>query len=341
LHCCKDSSAIQRFKAFSTLVGKKLNEAPPCIKYMKILVLTLSLLGLCSLVSCDNTSVDTQAAIGVPSSNNVETLERPEGWDEYWYSGKAEVNTYKVTQERYSEERASDAVLVFVTEPFLPTVQVKYDGAAAEEKEISVFKLNRLEKFNTGIYDYALMLSVFTPVSRDQHPHTLKTTFSAQDWCGQVWTQLNFRKGKYEVQGRSYFQREADVNESLTTNFLEDELVSLVRLNPAYLPSGKTKLVPPSKFSSLRHIPMKAENAEVSFGNGATENELVLNINYTSLDRQVTYRFDAAFPNKLLGWTEMYKGKTLSSASLKASVKETYWSQNSHSYDAKRAELGL
>jgi len=185
------------------------------------------------------------------------------------------------------------------------------------------------------------MLSVFTPVSRDQYPHTLKTTFSAQDWCGQVWTQLNYRKGKYEVEGRSYFQREADTDESLPTGFLEDELVSLVRLNPAYLPSGKTKLIPPSKFSRLRHIPLKAEDAIVTYEKAETKNEMVLTINYPSLGREVRYAFEAVFPNKLLGWTESFNGKTLSSAKLKASIKETYWSQNSNAYDGKRAELGL
>lgn len=308
---------------------------------MKFSVLTLCLVALFSLSSCADTSVKTQAAIGIPSATSAIPVERPEGWDEYWYNGKAEVNSYEVTQERYGEARPSDAVLVFVTEPFLPQLQVKDDGAPADEKAISVFKLNRLEKFNTGIYDYALMLSVFTPISRDQYPKTLKTTFSAQDWCGQVWTQLNYRKGKYQVEGRSYFQKEADTNKSLETDFLEDELVSLVRLNPAYLPSGKTKILPASKFSSLRHIPLKAEEAEVTFSEVEADNELVLNLKYPQLNREVTYNFEASFPNKLLGWTETYQGKTLSTAKLKASLRETYWSQNSNAYDSKREELGL
>ena len=46
---------------------------------------------------------------------------------DYWYAGKAEITSYKLEQARYSELRDGKAVLVYVTEPFLPKAQVKSD----------------------------------------------------------------------------------------------------------------------------------------------------------------------------------------------------------------------
>ena len=37
-------------------------------------------------------------------------------FDNYWHAGKAELNSYNLTQSRYGEARAGKAVLIFVTE---------------------------------------------------------------------------------------------------------------------------------------------------------------------------------------------------------------------------------
>jgi len=243
----------------------------------------------------------------------IQVVNRPDGWDQYWYAGLAEVNSYDVSQERYGEMRESSEVFIFVT-----------------------------EKFSTGIYDYALMLSVFTPVSYDQHPHTLKSTFSSQDWCGQVWQQANWRGGKFQIEHRSYFQGEADSRKALAAHYLEDELINRVRIDPASVPTGKHKLIPAAKFTRLRHIDAEAEQATIRFGESQQNGgDLELAIDYPQLQRSVSYRFEAQFPHKLLSWTEQYQGKTLSTGTLKESVQEPYWSQNSSQFDGKRQQLGL
>ena len=308
----------------------------------------LSALVFLTFIACQASSNESSVASVSTHEHSVSTdspallvSSRPDGWDDYWYSGKAEVNTYKLTQSRYGEIREGNTVMVFVTEPFFPEQQVKDDGLKSKEQSISVFKLNRLDRFVTGIYDYSIMLSVFTPVSRNQYPHTLKSTFSSQDWCGHVWLQLNRRNNKYQLEGRSYFQKEGDIKTSLDADFLEDELVSLVRLDPAFLPSGKTKVIPASKFERLNHVPAAVENAVVSFSESETEGQMNLRLEYSDLKRVVEYQFEAEFPNKLLGWKETLNGQFMSSGELIASKKETYWSQNSHKFDEKRAELGL
>lgn len=295
--------------------------------------------GCSDLVSEERRNVAPSATT---DAKPLQVANRPDGWDDYWYSGLAEINSYAVEQERYGEVRQATEVLVFVTEPFLLERQVKDDGIDTDDESISVFKLNRMEKFTTGIYDYSLMLSVFTPVSYDRYPHTLKTTFSAQDWCGQVWHQINRRSGKFQVETRSYFQGEGDERQAINADYLEDELVSRVRIDPASLPSGKTRLIPSAKFSRLRHVDTGAANAVVSFGESPKNAETrTLSIEYPDVDRSIEYRFDAQFPHRLLGWTERYQGKVLSEASLKKTLREPYWQQNGTKQDGKRAELGL
>lgn len=267
--------------------------------------------------------------------------ERPDGWDEYWYAGLAEVNTYDLTQVRYGEPRVGEAVLVFVTEPFLPGAQVKDDGRPADEESVSVLKLNRVHRFRTGIYDYSLMLSAFTPVSRDRFPQTLKTTLSTQDWCGHSWFQLNLSgPGEYASTRRSYFQAEADVDEPLDeVELLEDELPSLVRLDPDLVPAGEVRAVPGAMFSSMQHVMPAALDAvvDVERGGGALD----VAIAYPELERELTYRFAEAFPHELLGWRETVAGELLSEGSLRASRRSAYWGENAPRFAPLRDSLGL
>ena len=67
----------------------------------------------------------------------------------YWYAGQAELNRYRLEQARYGELHRGEAVLIFVTEPFLKDKQVKYEGPAdqAPGEVRDVFKLNATSKF--------------------------------------------------------------------------------------------------------------------------------------------------------------------------------------------------
>ncbi len=315
----------------------------------KIFVLALAL----ALGSCTNQgeAEETAAvAISTPAPARVANTSRPQavpiaqrpiGWDEYWYAGLAEVNSYTVKQERYGEMREGNAVLVFVTEPFFPKAQVKDDGLPAREESISIFKLNRIERFTTGIYDYSLMLSVFTPVDEEQYPYTLKSTFSAQDWCGQVWQQTNRRNDKFMIETRSYFQAEGDTRAALDAPYLEDELLNRMRLNIATVPTGKLTLIPAAKFTRLRHVDTEAQVAEVSLVHNPDTYATELVIDYPQLERKVIYTFNSKFPYRLEGWTEEYKGQLLSEARLQKSMKTAYWGQNAERFAYLRDSLQL
>lgn len=296
---------------------------------------------ICCTGACRQNPSDVDAPAAAVSSvfHSSASVERPESWDEYWYGGLAELNVYRTTQRRYGEDREGQTVLVFVTEPFLAIKQVKDDGLAMSEESVSVMKLNRLERFSTGVYDYAIMQSVFTPVSRDRYPNTLKTTLSVQDWCGQVWAQYNLREGDYQVEYRSYFQSESDQQFSYNAVLLEDELPNLVRLNPERLPTGRVSLIPSEKYGRLHHKSTEPRRATFSFSE--SEAGRVLVVDYANLDRVIRYIYEADFPHRLERWTVMQDGVVDFDAVRTATLREPYWQQNGTRFAPMRDSLGL
>ncbi|MEX1238164.1 MAG: hypothetical protein WEB30_00545 [Cyclobacteriaceae bacterium] len=86
-------------------------------------------------------------------SNNAEeaSVYTSQQFHDYWHAGKAEVNSYELSQSRYGENRRGKAVLIFVTEDLSKKLQVKLDDPSGRHK-INVLKLNFTKKFITGIY---------------------------------------------------------------------------------------------------------------------------------------------------------------------------------------------
>ncbi|WP_299365489.1 septum formation inhibitor Maf [Winogradskyella sp.] len=256
---------------------------------------------------------------------------------DYWYAGEAEITSYKLEQARYGEMRDGSAVLVFVTEDFLPDAQVKADNYS--ESNIPVLKLNATKNFNTGIYPYSIMQSTFYPVANNEH--AIKVSASIQEWCGQVYTQLNNRND-FEVMSHSYFQDEADQNFSIEKTWTENELWTKLRIDPKSLPTGELSLVPSLEFTRLRHKTIKAYNAFANLDGG------VYTITYPELNRTLKISFDPEFPHEISGWEETtvngYGGsaKTLTTKATKLeSIKSAYWSKNNNADEGLRETLKL
>ncbi len=266
---------------------------------------------------------------------------------DYWYQGKAEITSYQLEQARYGEIHKGQAVLVFVTEDFSKEKQVKLDNPqTADDDKVKVLKLNYVKKFNTGIYPYSMMQSVFTPVNRENHPSTLKLTSSTQEWCGQTFTQLNLKKTGYEVESRSYFESEGDQDLTLDKVITEDEIWNLIRLDPTQLPSGEIEIIPSLFAQRLRHQPFKIEKAIASLKNNASTN--TFSLIYPNTHRSISIEFNKEFPYEIIGWEEKYKSgwgenaQTLTSKASKInSLMTDYWNKNSVSDLKYRKELGL
>ena len=90
------------------------------------------------------------------------------------------------------------------------------------------------------------MSSSFYPVH--DYQHAVKVAFSSQEWCGQVYAQINNRDN-FKIRSHSYFENEADQNFSLDKAHLENEIWNKIRINPANLPVGQIEMIP-----SLEHI---------------------------------------------------------------------------------------
>ncbi|NRD19898.1 septum formation inhibitor Maf [Winogradskyella eckloniae] len=310
------------------------------IKYIKPILVVVAV-SLLSFTACKDESTKEKPETAMRS----EVIAEPkppkkilsEDFKDYWYNGEAEITSYKLEQARYGEIKDGTSVLIFVTEDFLPKEQVKANHYNASN--IPVLKLNMTKNFNTGIYPYSIMQSTFFPVSNNQH--AIKISASIQEWCGQVYTQLNNRES-FEIMSHSYFEGEADNTFSLEKNWTENELWVKLRIDPKSLPVGDITIIPSIESARLNHDELKAYKAT------AILKEDSYTINYHELRRTLQIEFNSKFPYEILGWTETTttgKGpseKTLTTKATKLeSLKTDYWNKKSNADLSLRTDLKL
>jgi hypothetical protein len=268
-------------------------------------------------------------------------LYEKEEFKNYWYAGKAEVSSYKLDQARYGENRSGKAMLIFVTEDFSATKQVKLDDPnKAGRDKINVLKMNITKNFVTGIYPYSMMLSVFTPTSRNQFPNTLKVTMTSQEWCGHVFSQMNLRSDKYNVESYSYFEQEGDSKLSLGKTILEDELWNRIRLDSENLPEGKFKLIPGLFYTRLKHAELKPLEVTGSLADAGDHMKYII----TYPDRKLSIFYQKKFPHQIIGWEEEFEewGKpAFTKATLDKTLYIDYWKKNKNENQSLRDSLGL
>jgi hypothetical protein len=258
----------------------------------------------------------------------------------YWYKGEGEINSYRLEQSRYGEIREGEAIMVFVTEDFSKSAHVKLDKPDdTGNDKVSILKQNHLRRFETGIYDYSMMESVFTPVNVEKYPHSLKTTTTSQDWCGHTFTQFNLDGKDFSVKTFSYFEQEGDDRRSIDAVLLEDELWNRIRISPDNIPTGEVDIIPGTFYSRLLHKKIAPKKARIRFENREDIKFLVLE--YLHLDRTVSIGFDPEFPHKILAWTEQDGGQISSRGVLKESIKSAYWQKNAAQFEYLRDTLQL
>lgn len=275
------------------------------------------------------------------SSSSREGVEE-EQFAKYWYQGKAEINVFDLQQSRYGEIRPGKAIMIFVTEDFSKSKQVKLDNPEDRRSDAQkVLKLNMTREFVTGVYPYNTMLSVFTPVYDDVR--SPKLTASVTEWCGQSFTQLNFKNGNYHGKQFSYFETEGD-SDSKINAITEDELFNLIRLNPDLVSMGNQKMIPSLIFQRFAHIPLKAEQVTVSrkdLGSNQAEIEVV----YSEIGRKFSIQFQQFFPFEILSFTETWTKSTgqqeITTATRSSMEMMDYWNKNENVYEPLRKDLGL
>ena len=189
------------------------------------------------------------------------------------------------------------------------------------------------------------MTSSFHPLNKNRDG-LLKVSMSSQDWCGQVYSQINNRGTHLDLQRFSYFQKEGDIEKKIEVGLLEEELFTQIRIDPFELPTGNFSIYPSSEYIRLMHKEYRQYNAEGKLDSVYNEkNRSKYVLNYIDLDRKLEIEFENTFPHKILSWHETYKGldakELTTSARLKEDIQIAYWEHNSKADSTYRNLLGL
>jgi len=272
-----------------------------------------------------------------------------------WGDGRAELAGYDLSFPRYRERREGVAVTIFVTETFSNSLRVKSDpGKHPASDEFPVMKLNLVEDFPTGIYDYNLMTSAFValaPVNGRPAGSATKVSFSSQEWCGGLYGQILFDRDAARLTWHSYFDGEADQQRALAVPpdaLSADALLLWARGFAApFLAPGERRSVPLTgslETSRLAHralsvgratLARDAAPADVAVPAGRFRAER----HTVAIDGGATWTLwvEAEEPRRILRW-ESSDGQR---ASLIASDRLPYWQMNAEGQAAALARIGL
>jgi len=290
-----------------------------------------------------------------------------------WGDGKAELAGYKLRISRYGEPREGSLVLIFVTEDFSDSARVKADPGKHPASDVfPVMKLNALRRFQTGIYEYSTMTSVFVraealgplpgaATGAGKPPALAKVSFSSQEWCGHVFHQLvpRLEGGALRLlsQSHSYFDGEADDQRKLDAApdaLSEDELSLRLRRyagRAEALPAGGSRSVPlVSSLLRVRlgHQPIAIEPATIEHlaerttlqtpaGSIAARSYVVKRKSGES----TTYFIEEAAPHRVLGYRSVQGGAVVEEALLRGSTRLPYWQLNHNGHESYLKQLGF
>jgi hypothetical protein len=268
-------------------------------------------------------------------------------FESHWRDGRAEMDGYRLTIERYGETRVGEAVMIFVTEPFSESERVKADDPQANPGDtFEAFKLNLVRDFQTGVYDYNTMTSAFVRAD-DFSP--AKISFTSAEWCGHVYEELIFHPNQIGSAIFSYFQGESSVTalERPSDGIAEDNLFILLRgLRGDFLEPGErveVPLLPGSLHRRLQHRPLgwttatierleEPETVEVPAGVFET---IVYEVRVAG-GRNGHFHIESDYPHRIVryDWGD-------ESAELLGSERMAYWRLNGEGDESRLERIGL
>lgn len=272
----------------------------------------------------------------------------------HWGDGQAELAGYDLVYPRYGHAREGVAVAIFVTETFSESLRVKADpGRHPESDEFPVVKLNLVQDFPTGIYDYNLMTSAFValvPVAGRPAGAPTKVSFSSQEWCGQVFAQVLFDEDGTRLDSHSYFDGEADESRVMAgpaDGLSEDAILLWARglAGPRLEPGEHVRrpMLRSLEVARLRHSGVAWEEAVLTRHEGQDRVEvpagefLVERVTVELPGRTWAVWVELAEPRRVVAW-ERSDGLR---AELRAAERLKYWELNGPEGLARLEALGL
>jgi hypothetical protein len=282
------------------------------------------------------------------------SLAAPPGAAAFWSDGKAELAGYRLQQPRYGEMRRGTVVLIFVKEPFSESARVKADpGQHPPQDVFDVLKLNLVKDFQTGVYDYNLMGSVFAAFEARRGLRAgapAKIVFSVQEWCGAMFEELWIDAGKVEQSRSSYFDGEGREQKTLEMpqgGLFADELLILVRSFPAPLlapgESREVQMMPSLERARLLHRPAAWTKATLSRSQTARTvavpaGRFEVETWTADLGRdRHEYDVERAFPHRIIAW----RGPDGERGELSGVTRLPYWQLQREGDEKYLAEIGL
>lgn len=275
---------------------------------------------------------------------------------ERWGDGRAELAGYDLVHPRYGKQRRGVAVTIFVTETFSDALRVKADpGKHPSSDTFPVMKLNLVQDFPTGVYDYNLMTSAFVSLA----PHAgrlagsaVKVSFSAQEWCGHVYQQSLFDRDGVRHSSHSYFDGEADHTMLLphpAHAVAEDGLLlwargfAAPRLDPG--DSVEVPMLRSLRVSRLGHVPEAWDRVRLARASAPARTTVpagtfeveTLTAAVTGAQRTWTFHVERAEPHRIVRWGSS-DGE---SAELLSSDRLAYWEMNAEGFEQALGKLGL
>ncbi|MFT4626531.1 MAG: hypothetical protein ACI8PZ_005208 [Myxococcota bacterium] len=289
-------------------------------------------------------------ACGTHAAPPAPVTQAPPGFWDHWGDGQGELAGYRLTQPRYGEPRSGEAVLVTVTETFTGAGRVKSDGGHGDE--YPVVKLNEVRDFQTGIYDYNVLTSVFLRLDGvDPLGLPNKVSFSLQEWCGHVYEELAPTGVGLTQLTHSYFDGESvgsAVHDTPRGGVVADAMPMLVRgLGGPLLAPGERREVPwlaSALDRRLHHRPVSWATAVLSLASDTSSTTVPAG---TFTTREWTARPSAGPvsqwwvevdpPHRLVRWARD-DGEV---GELTGVTRRRYWQDKREGDEALRAELGL
>lgn len=278
----------------------------------------------------------------------VSAAASPADFESHWRDGKAELDGYRLVISRYGEDRKGTAVMIFVTEPFSESKRVKEEKLPSDPKDtIDVLKLNLVRDFQTGIYDYNTMVSVFV---RTATMEPVKVSFSSAEWCGHVYSEMIVDPKQIRGSVASYFEDESGpiALDRPAGGVMEDELfIALRGLHKDFLAPGGSRVVPylPGVlFCRLSHHKLSwtqativrakaAESAKVPAGTFVTTRYDVR----VADGRAGAFWIEAAYPHRIVKWSLPPDV----SGELAGSKRLAYWTLHAEGDEKYLKEIGL
>ncbi|MCA9557178.1 MAG: hypothetical protein H6704_10960 [Myxococcales bacterium] len=267
-------------------------------------------------------------------------------WD-HWSDGKAELNGYDLVQPRYGELRRGRAVLVYVTEPWSRSRRVKVDRFDPKDADqFTALKLNVVRKFQTGLYDYSVMTSVFVDPGADFAP--VQVTFSGQEWCGHVFETLSYEKGGATLRTLSYFEGETtQVTLPDPAPLTEDALFVRARglaADTLAREGGAVTLVGSALDRRLHHRPAEPFTTTLRWSDAPTSRAVpagTFETHTLTYDRQgggaCRLHVEVPYPHRLIGW-DCDDGEK---AALRGTARLPYWQLHGEGQEKLLEQLGL